>query len=100
MQARAHPTKRRIGERITNRTGTSLDRCGPFATAQDYLWGGDCFFYGDCATMESMCCLVHHYDEYARKLGYASSEPMMEAHIKREGFELLPFPRCFSVDRR
>ena len=49
--------------------------------------------------MESMCSLAQHYGEYTRKLGYASSEPMMEAHIKRNGFALLPFPRCFSVDR-
>ena len=34
------------------------------------------------------------------RLGHASSEPMMEAHIKDQRLNVVHFSRCFSMKRR
>ena len=44
-------------------------------------------------------CQVLSYREFTGTLGFACSEPMMELHIKRCGFTLVEFPRCFAIDR-
>ncbi len=77
-----------------------LVRSGPYLAMQDYTWGSDAFFYGDAATMKSLCALADSYDEYTQRLGYACSEPMMEAFIKDRALgPILHFPRCFAIDR-
>ena len=41
--------------------------------------------------MESMCGLVHHYDEFTRKLGYACTTSQASAHAP------WPLQQCQSV---
>ena len=74
----------------------------PYLAMQERLWGSDCFFFGDYASMRSVCAeLAPRYDEYTAKLGQASSEPMLRAHLQSAGLEdiLVRFARCCSVDR-
>ena len=81
----------------------------PYLAMQERLWGSDCFFYGDYASMRALCeGLAPRYEEYTRRLGQASSEPMMHAHLEELGFAgstrqegqgLVRFARCCSVDR-
>ncbi|EOD34052.1 hypothetical protein EMIHUDRAFT_228906 [Emiliania huxleyi CCMP1516] len=105
-----------------------LEACGggsPYLALQDYLWGSDAYFYGDAATMATICTLAQRrsrevaawtvaqdasvtcarpplhrrYEEMTARLGHASSEPMMEAHIKDQRLNVVHFSRCFSIDR-
>jgi hypothetical protein len=78
----------------------ALDRPPPFLALQERLWGSDCFFYGDYESMRPLCAgLASRYDEYTRRLGQASSEPMMQAHVEECGLTVMRFARCCSVDR-
>jgi len=63
------------------------------------MGGSDAYFYGDAATMATICTLVQRYEEMTARLGHASSEPMMEAHIKDQRLNVVHFSRCFSIDR-
>ena len=82
----------------------------PYLAVQERLWGSDCFFFGDYESMRSVCeGLAPRYDEYTARLGQASSEPMMRAHLEDLGLAssgnemggdfLVRFARCCSVDR-
>ena len=78
-----------------------LEQRSPYLAVQERLWGSDCFFYGDYESMRAVCeGLAPRYDEYTARLGQASSEPMMQAHLEACGLsEGMRFARCVSVDR-
>ena len=87
---------------------TALERGGgqPYLALQERLWGSDNFFYGDYESMKAVCHeLAPRYDEYTARLGQASSEPMMQAHLEACGLldgekgRVVRFARCCSVDR-
>ena len=62
---------------------TALEARGPYLALQERLWGSDNFLYGDRESMRTVCCeLAPKYDEYTRRLGQASSEPMMQRHVE------------------
>ena len=76
-----------------------LERGRPYVALQDELWGSDAFIFGDAKSMHTVCALDAKYDEYTSRLGHASSELMLQLHVRESELYTIYFPRCVGIDR-